>query len=205
MTTGSLTRCMLAGAMGVALALGQVALADDSAALQALLRGTSALEASFEQVVQRHNGTVQRSTGVVALQRPQRFMLHTAEPDELVLFTREDGVYYYDPFVNQLSIYPLTRLDSSPFALLTGDSETVWARYEVKKQGSSYVLTPTERSEIKSLKLEFKNNKISSIVINLPDGSTNTYTLHSPRDTLTAGIFDYHIPKDAEVDDERQR
>lgn len=115
--------------------------ADTKEELQSKLSTLNALSSTFSQTVTRKDGSlVSKSSGRLSLKKPDKFILHTTSPDEQVLFTKGSTVYFYDPFVNQVSIFDKQELYSSPFMLLTTKSESVWGQYEVAKVGNSYVL-----------------------------------------------------------------
>ena len=80
--------------------------ADTKEELQSKLSTLNALSSTFSQTVTRKDGSlVSKSSGRLSLKKPDKFMLHTTSPDEQVLFTKGSSVYFYDPFVNQVSIF----------------------------------------------------------------------------------------------------
>ena len=186
--------------------VGSLALADTTAELKAKIAKYSALQSDFSQVVKRGNGeVVSNSEGTLALARPDSLMMHTYSPDEQYLFTRGNDVYFFDPFINQVTIFDKKDLYTSPFMLLTSDSEAVWSGYTVIRKGDEYTLTPKKPGEFTRIALVFtKNGDISSISITLKDGNTNTYTLKNISYHVDADAFIYHVPEDAQIDDERK-
>ncbi len=180
------------------------------------LQALTALRADFTQTVLNADGKeVASAAGHLALQRPQSFMLHTTAPDELYLYTRPDGVYYYDAFINQLTIMPLDTLQRSPFALLLQDkSGTAWQDWSVKEvsAGSCYELRPQPGSAaaasggaaaVSSLQLQFAGAYLSAVTVYFADGNCNRYTLSAQELRAEAEDFACTIPADAEVSDER--
>ena len=179
--------------------------ADTKEELQLKLSTLNALSSTFSQTVTRKDGSlVSKSSGRLSLKKPDKFMLHTTSPDEQVLFTKGSTVYFYDPFVNQVSIFDKQELYSSPFMLLTTKSESVWGQYEVAKDGNSYVLKAKNPGQVVSIKLEFQGDLVSDLYVKLKDGNTNRYTLSQVKTRVSDSSFEYKIPEDAQIDDERK-
>lgn len=179
--------------------------ADTKEELQSKLSTLNALSSTFLQTVTRKDGSlVSKSSGRLSLKKPDKFMLHTTSPDEQVLYTKGSTVYFYDPFVNQVSIFDKQELYSSPFMLLTTKSESVWGQYEVAKDGNSYVLKAKNPGQIVSIKLEFQGDLVSDLYVKLKDGNTNRYTLSQVKTQVSDSSFEYKIPEDAQIDDERK-
>ena len=179
--------------------------ADTKEELQSKLSTLNALSSTFSQTVTRKDGSlVSKSSGRLSLKKPDKFMLHTTSPDEQVLFTKGSSVYFYDPFVNQVSTFDKQELYSSPFMLLTTKSESVWGQYEVAKVGNSYVLKAKNPGQVVSIKLEFQGDLVSDLYVRLKDGNTNRYTLSQVKTQVSDSSFEYKIPEDAQIDDERK-
>lgn len=190
----------------IALALvSSQAFADAKQDLQNELKKYDALSASFNQKVAKKDGTViSKTEGTLALKKPDSLMLHTVSPDEQVLFTKGSDVYFYDPFVNQVTIFDKKDLYSSPFLLLTSNSKQVWEQYKVKKNGDTYTLEPNIKGDVFSIDVKLNSGNISQLAITMKDGNLNTYNLADVKYTVSATAFNYDIPSDAQVDDERK-
>ncbi|MCR5536588.1 MAG: outer membrane lipoprotein chaperone LolA [Succinivibrio sp.] len=185
--------------------VGLQAQASDLEDLQSKLAGFSAFYADFNQTLTtkaQQQGV--SSSGYIALKKPHSLMLHTLKPDEQVLFTKDEAVYLYDPFVNQVTIYALRELQSSPFFLLTSMDRRLWDQYVVSKEQDSFTLTPKQPGEFSELKLTFEQDTLSRISIKMRDGSLNSYALSGQRQQAEDSLFVYAIPADAEVDDGRR-
>ena len=179
--------------------------ADTKEELQSKLSTLNALSSTFSQTVTRKDGSlVSKSSGRLSLKKPDKFMLHTTSPDEQVLFTKGNTVYFYDPFVNQVSMCDKQELYASPVMLLTTKSESVWGQYEVAQAGNSYVLKAKNPGQVVSIKLEFQGDLVSDLYVQLKDGNTNRYTLSQVKTQVSDSSFEYKIPEDAQIDDERK-
>ncbi|MDO5351424.1 MAG: outer membrane lipoprotein chaperone LolA [Succinatimonas sp.] len=173
--------------------------------LKARLQSFKSLSCDFYQEVVKADGSVvSTSNGKLLVSKPDRLMMHTQAPDEQYLFTRENSVYFYDPFVNQLSIFSVADLNTAPFLLLNSDDDKLWDQYEVKAQGQSFTLKPNASKEFKEIELNFKDETFESLVIFMKDGNKNTYKLSSQSNQVNLRDFEVFIPEDAEVDDERR-
>ncbi len=179
--------------------------ADTKDDLQARLSTLNAIRSSFTQTVTRKDGSlVSQSSGILALKKPDKFILHTTSPDEQVLFTKGNTVYFFDPFVNQVSIFDKKELYSSPFMLLTSKSESVWGQYDVEKDGNSYVLKAKQPGQVVLIKLVLQGDMVSELFVQLKDGNTNHYSLSQVKTQVSDSSFEYKIPEDAQIDDERK-
>lgn len=179
--------------------------ADPRAELLQILDKTPVFSAAFSQTVHKSDGSImQGSRGTIALrQRSGQLLMHSLEPDELILLAKGQLVCFYDPFVNQATLFSVSQLQDSPFLLLSGSSRASWDRYEVTRDGEGYVLKSKKRSDVQELRLYFTNGFVSRIELKMQDGSLNVYELSSQRRAVDVGAFDFSIPDDAEIDDER--
>ncbi len=178
------------------------AVADDSEALKSKLASMNAISADFSSVVV-HNGKQSSSSGTMALKRPDRFIMHTTSPDETVLYTIGDDIYYFDPFVNQLSIFKRSTSSTSPFLLLTDNSKQLWNQYVITKTAEGFKAEPKASRDIAAMNVVFKNDQVSSLSLVMKDGTVNTYTLSNVKNSAADSLFKVDIPSDTEIDDER--
>ncbi len=173
--------------------------------LKERLQSFKALSSNFDQEVIKADGSiVSASKGRLLVSKPDRLLMHTETPDEQYLFTKGDAVYFYDPFVNQLSIFSVADLNTAPFLLLNSDDKKLWDQYEVKAQGQSFTLRPNSSKEFKEIELKFKDNMLERLVISMKDGNKNIYKLSAQSSQVNLKDFEVSIPEDAEVDDERR-
>ena len=187
-----------------ALVLSMQAFADAKSDLQSKLMQYTALKADFSQTVTRKDGSVvSTSTGTLALKKPGNLMLHTLNPDEQVLFTKGNTVNYYDPFVNQVTIFNVKDLYISPFSLLTSKDEKIWGQYDVTVNGSSYTLIPHKKAEVTQIVLTLNGDHVQELKVTMKDGNTNSYALSNLAYSVSDSEFNYEVPADAQIDDER--
>ncbi|MDY5903634.1 MAG: outer membrane lipoprotein chaperone LolA, partial [Succinivibrio sp.] len=80
--------------LALTLCFSQLVLADDSTELQNIIFKHDGLKADFSQTVTKADGSlVTKSSGDLALKRPDNFILNTTDPDEQVLFTKQNEVW----------------------------------------------------------------------------------------------------------------
>lgn len=190
------------------LLLPALSLASPAEELRTRLASFDALRAAFTQTVTDEQDTLlNEAQGLLQLQKPKRILVHTMEPDETFLFTRADGLYFYDPFINQVTIMDSGVLDTSPFALLISSDPSLWERYAIAGEDGSYTLTVRAPSEgsgaLNKLTLTFDGESLSSLSLFMQDGTVNSYTFSGVTTEIRAEDFEVVLPPDVEVDDGR--
>ena len=179
---------------------------DASPELKNMLDSMGAFSAEFTQIIEKPNGTNSlASKGVIYLKRPDKMMMHTEDPDEQFLYTKNSSIYYYDPFVNQVTIFDSKKIDNSPFFLLVSENEDFWDKYTVTKEPFGYRLESKKKNEMLNMDIVMDGKDICSIRIVMKDGNTNVYKLKSLKQTVDDAVFNYTLPKEVEVDDQRSR
>ncbi|MCG6282869.1 outer membrane lipoprotein chaperone LolA, partial [Vibrio diabolicus] len=82
---------------------------------------TDGFSAKFEQQVISPDGdVVMEGNGVVDIARPSLFRWETLAPDENLLVSDGQSLWYYSPFIEQVTIYNQEQAtEQTPFVLLT--------------------------------------------------------------------------------------
>ncbi|SFM89814.1 outer membrane lipoprotein carrier protein [Izhakiella capsodis] len=184
-------------------------LADASQDLQQRLNKISSFHASFTQKVTDASGApLQSGQGELWVKRPDLFNWHMSAPDESTLISDGKTLWFYNPFVEQVSATWLKDATSNtPFMLIARNQSADWAQYNVKQQGDNFVLTP--KKDNGNLK-EFTINVTPSGTINQfstieQDGQRSSYTLKSQENgAISPSKFTFNPPKGVTVDDQRQ-
>ena len=194
-------------------ASGSVFALDAKSDLQELLAPISTLKAEFQQHVLDADGElVQELQGELALARPNKFYWHSDAPDELVLVADGQAVYYFDPFVEQVTVSAQSEAaNQSPFLLLLDAEASAWADYEVSNEGLSFQLEPlASAQQQQSLQVNFVAHEDTPAQLNelvLDDGQGQVTRIQL-RDVKTNVVlpyttFSFQIPENAVVDDQR--
>ncbi|PIJ51307.1 outer-membrane lipoprotein carrier protein LolA [Erwinia sp. OLTSP20] len=185
------------------------ALADASRDLQQRLNKVSSFHASFSQKVTDASGAnVQDGQGELWVKRPDLFNWHMTAPDESVLISDGKTLWFYNPFVEQVSATWLKdATGNTPFMLIARNQSGDWAQYNVKQQGDNFVLTPKkDNGNLKQFTISVTPsgtiNQFSAIE---QDGQRSHYTLKSQQNgAISPDKFTFTPPKGVTVDDQRQ-
>lgn len=142
-----------------------------SAAKLALMEKLAKLDhfsAQFNQSIKSEQGEVlQIGKGTLAIQKPNLVNWQTTEPDETLIVSDGNTLWFYDPFIEQANAYSLANaIHNTPILLLTSDEPQLWQQYTVEQVISSeapsqlrYTVTPhDESSQIKQLIIGFSVN-----------------------------------------------
>lgn len=172
------------------------------------LSKTNGFSASFSQtVISPDNEVVMEGEGTVEIARPSLFRWTTIMPDENVLVSNGETLWYYSPFVEQVSIYWQEQATAqTPFVLLTRNRASDWDNYLVSQQGNVFTLTPTV---IDSNQGQFEVDVDGSGVINgfnviEQDGQKGQFIFNNYSSTVpNKDRFVFTIPDGVEVDDQR--
>ncbi len=121
------------------------ALATPQQELSERLQLNDGFSATFTQEVTSPDGdVVMEGEGNVEISRPSMFRWVTTMPDENVLVSDGQNLWYYSPFIEQVSIYNQEQAtEQTPFVLLTRNRASDWDNYSVNQKGDIFTLAPT--------------------------------------------------------------
>lgn len=124
------------------------ALADSAHELQQRLSRVNQFSAQFVQTATDKEGqAVQESQGSVWLQRPARFRWEISSPEETVVVSDGQTLWFYTPLVQQVTATQLSAaLENTPFLLISSNQPADWQRYQIQQQGDLFTLTPRQKS-----------------------------------------------------------
>lgn len=184
--------------------------ATERAALLERLEQINAMEADFNQQVTDGQGElVQQLQGRLALARPHFLYWQTDAPDETVMVADGTSLWYYNPFVEQVTVTDQTAsMDQSPLLLLLDSDAAAWQHYDVKREGESFALQPKpSASSAQSLQLVFAPQSAVMQTIILDDGQGQISTIELAEVELNGQLesdrFRFSIPAGVDVDDQR--
>jgi outer membrane lipoprotein carrier protein len=203
-------------ALTVALVSSVSAFASDTsnlahASLIERLQNMQSLQADFAQTVTDQQGElVQQLHGRFALARPNLLYWQTDAPDETVMIADGSALWYYNPFVEQVSVYDQSdSMAQSPLLLLVDTDSTAWADYQVSYENNSYALQPLPNSEARqSLQLIFSDadqSQLQRIILDDGQGQLSTIDLDDVQlnADVPADLFRFELPAGVELDDQR--
>ncbi|KAB8313200.1 outer membrane lipoprotein carrier protein LolA [Erwinia endophytica] len=184
-------------------------LADASADLQQRLDKVKSFHATFTQKVTDGSGqSVQDGEGELWVKRPNLFNWHMTAPDESILISDGKTLWFYNPFVEQVSATWLKDATSNtPFMLIARNQHSDWQQYNIKQQGDSFELTPKSADgNLKQFTINVSTNgTINQFSAVEQDGQRSRYVLKSQQNgAISADKFQFTPPKGVTVDDQRQ-
>lgn len=180
--------------------------ADAKQELQQKLESMQSLQANFSQQVSADNGDVlQQLTGELTIQRPNKMRWKTNPPDDTLMIASGDTVWYYNPFVEQVTIYQQQDATAnSPMLLLLTGSDEQWQGYQVTESAPNeyHIVSDTAESE---LNLGFTNDTLTDIELRQQGGDTITLELTdvAVNPSLERQLFTFDVPDGVDVDDQR--
>jgi outer membrane lipoprotein carrier protein len=184
------------------------ALADDARVLQSRLNQVNSFHASFTQTVtSAEGGAVQQGEGELWVKRPNLFNWHMVSPDESVLVSDGQTLWFYNPFVEQVTATWLKNATgNTPFMLITRNSPDDWQQYNVKQQGDQFMLTPrTAKGNLKQFTINVSpSGTINGFTAIEQDGQRSAYQLKSQiNGQIDPAKFRFAPPQGVTVDDQR--
>lgn len=160
-----------------------------------------------QQVISPEGETVMEGEGTVEIARPSLFRWSTTFPDENLLVSDGKTLWYYSPFIEQVSIYWQEQAtEQTPFVLLTRNRASDWDNYKISQKGDEFILIPTA---VDSTQGQFQINIDAKGVVKgfnvvEQDGQKGLFTFNNVKlGKPKADRFTFTIPKGVEVDDQR--
>ncbi|HCE3102140.1 outer membrane lipoprotein chaperone LolA [Vibrio parahaemolyticus] len=160
-----------------------------------------------QQVISPEGETVMEGEGSVEIARPSLFRWSTKFPDENLLVSDGKTLWYYSPFIEQVSIYWQEQAtEQTPFVLLTRNRASDWDNYKISQKGNEFTLIPTA---VDSTQGQFQINIDAKGVVKgfnviEQDGQKGLFTFSNVKlGKPKADRFTFTVPKGVEVDDQR--
>ena len=196
-------------ALTALLSASSFAFADAADELQNRLNQVTVLSADFAQTVTSVGGkNVQQGSGKLQIKRPNLFRMDTKSPQETQIIADGKTLWYYDPFVQQVTAqWVKDAVNNTPFVLLTSNDKSHWNQYSVTQNADTFVLKPkAKNSNIKQFDIRVDaNGVLKNFSTTEKDGQTNLYVLRNITDqTLADSLFQFSVPKGVELDDQRK-
>lgn len=200
-------KMMLLGVLALSLHIGQV-LADASEDLQERLNKVNSFQASFSQKVTSPEGDlIQEGVGDLWLERPNLFNWNMTSPDESVLVSDGKNLWFYNPFVEQVTVTNLAdATQDTPFLLITRNDPKDWKQYSIIQQGNTFDLKPKQTNgTLKRFSITVSpQGTIEQFSAVEQDGQTSAYQLKEQKNgRVDASKFKFTVPKGVTLDDQR--
>lgn len=182
------------------------------AALQQRLSNLDTFQSTFIQNVSSASGDLlQQASGTLSIAKPTSLDWQVTEPDETRLLSKDDVVFLIDPFLEQVSIYDLSKMsENNPLLLLLSDDASQWEDFTVLQQNQNnqktfIVSAKSASAMIQSLTLIFENKILvgMSFVDAQQQVSSFLFSNVKMNVSLPAGAFSYSVPDFYTIDDQR--
>lgn len=161
------------------------ALADAKQDLMEKLASLKSLQASFSQtILDEEQNALQSSTGELSLAQPNKALWHVQSPDESMIISNGENIWFYDPFIEQVTIFDYqTSVVDTPILLLTSTDDALWQKYDITSTASeTYVVTSKEQqSQVVSLTLNFNGQELVGFALLDATGQRSVVTLSNVR------------------------
>lgn len=188
--------------------LASAAWANPQQELSTRLGQVNAFSADFQQKVMSPEGELLvEGEGDLAIQRPNLFRWNTVAPDENLLISDGKTLWYYSPFIEQVTAMWLKdATKQTPFVLLTRNSAADWAKYHVVQTADTFTLTPKDPTSSmgKFVVTVAKNGQVRSFSVVEQDGQRSNFTFSRfSRRQPARDLFTFTPPAGVELDDQR--
>ncbi|TWX51615.1 outer membrane lipoprotein chaperone LolA [Colwellia hornerae] len=163
-----------------------------------------------QQVLDGDGNELQNALGTLAVKKPNLVYWKTAEPDESLIVSDGATLWFFDPFVEQVSAYLLEKaLLNTPILLLTSSDPALWQHYSVSSMDeNNYLIHANDNNaQVKTLELRFKKNSndLNSFTIVDATGQLSLFKLSQfdEKNVPESALFTFKIPEGVELDDQR--
>ena len=176
--------------------------------LSTRLGKVNAFSAEFKQkVISPEGDLLVEGEGDVAIQRPNLFRWNTVMPDENLLISDGKTLWYYSPFIEQVTAMWLAdATEQTPFVLLTRNNTADWAKYNVAQTADTFTLTPKDRTSSmgKFVVTVAKSGEVRSFSVVEQDGQRSNFSFSKfSGKAQPSDLFKFTPPKGVELDDQR--
>lgn len=178
--------------------------------LQNKLNVFDGYQANFKQVVTDIEANIiHQADGKLVFKQPGKFIWEVTAPEEELLISNGRYVWWYNPFVEQVSIFDVQQaVTQTPFALLVSKDPSIWKQFSISKENNIYVITPVDLSQAQVIKLTLTiiDNDLEKIVITSRSQQVSEYTLSDQsKFKPQEDMFEFEMPAGIDVDDQRSK
>ncbi|MGB2741624.1 MAG: outer membrane lipoprotein chaperone LolA [Cognaticolwellia sp.] len=179
--------------------------------LMATLAKIEFFSAEFtQQIFDEAGNELQQGSGLLSVSKPNLVNWQTVLPDESLIVSDGSNLWFYDPFVEQVSVYSLeSAIANTPILLITSNDDKLWQDYTVVKlTDDRYLISAIDvNARVKSLELSFtnRNNNVELAAFNILDatGQLSVITLTHNYKEPDASLFTFSVPEGVYLDDQR--
>jgi outer membrane lipoprotein carrier protein len=154
---------------------------DDYARLDAVMKSVQSVQADFRQTVKDAQGRkVEESTGVLAINRPNRFRWDYQEPHPQVIVADGSKLWLYDPDLEQVTVRKLDQsFAGTPAMLLSGEGalqDSFTIQGSEKRNGIEWLTLAPKRgdTDFKRVRIGLKNDTLAGMELSDKLGQVTT-------------------------------
>lgn len=184
--------------------------------LQARLADLQSLQGTFTQEIFEDGFLLQELQGDFVLERPARLRWVTAEPEASVMIADGETLWYYNPFIEQVTLFNQTdAMQSNPLLLLLENDQRNWEAFAVTLTTKAEAQTWTIKDEQDPsggsvLELVFEHGAADGFgltMLRLKDthGQESVFQLSNIRfnQAIANQAFELELPVGTDIDDQR--
>ncbi|MCH8491848.1 MAG: outer membrane lipoprotein chaperone LolA [Idiomarina sp.] len=202
---------------------------DAATQLQATLSSMQSLSGSFFQEIYDNGELLQELSGNFVLERPAKLRWVTYEPEASELIADGDTLWYYNPFIEQVTLYnQADAMQANPLLVLL-DSAANWQGFTITDLGKHEDVTAalsTDQSNAaqstaearhywqisdqqqagSELFLAFHEDELQQLILDDGQGQVSVFhlSIQQKNEPLSATTFTFNIPPGTDVDDQRE-
>ncbi|RUO25877.1 outer membrane lipoprotein carrier protein LolA [Aliidiomarina minuta] len=183
--------------------------ADETAELRDRLQEIDTLQAQFEQRVYDERDLLQEELqGELTLKRPHYLHWETSQPDHSVMVADGESVWYYNSFIEQLSIFDQAQsLEQNPMLVLLSDSDEAWSDFAVTRENDYWIIRDRTQGQVTvALSVAFdEEGLLNRLRVDDGQGQISVFELSEVtlNQNVAADKFTFSAPEGAEIDDQR--
>lgn len=173
--------------------------------LRSLLTNTRTLTGRFEQHIYELDEKVEVMHGSFALQRPSQLYWETESPDESVLVADGETVWYYNPFIEQVSLFSQSQTMASNPLLVLLESDA-WDGFQIDYHEGRWSIDGQDEAQGQQLMLRFnEHNQLVEMELSDAYGQRSVFLLSGVKENqfIAPSRFKFTIPEGVDVDDQR--
>ncbi|MCC5856504.1 MAG: outer membrane lipoprotein chaperone LolA [Idiomarina sp.] len=175
--------------------------------LQAKLAPVQSLQGRFVQTIYEQDDPVQQLSGSFALQRPALLRWETEEPEQTLLIADGDTLWYYNPFIEQVSLFDQAEtMQTNPLLVLLTNDE--WTGFEVSFSDDLWHIRETNGGFHQVLSIGFnEQGYLNTMALDDGQGQRSVFRLQNleVNSEIERARFQFEIPSGTDIDDQRQR
>ncbi|CUS49050.1 MAG: outer membrane lipoprotein carrier protein LolA [Idiomarinaceae bacterium HL-53] len=178
-------------------------------ALRTILGDMQNLQGEFEQRIYENDELLQNLTGRFVIARPAQVYWETLAPEQTVLVADGETLWYYDPFIEQVTLFNQNEMTASNPLLMLLDQQIEGAdSLHVEQNGQIFTVVSHQDENAQTLRLEFSDDHVL-VGIQMETGTEQLSDIRFTRVELNQSIandlFDFEVPENVQVDDQRSR